>query len=60
MMEGYWTVLSTMKIIAFGVLAWALAVMSSVGAESLRPHVIFVLVDNLGNGDMKCFLHGLV
>jgi arylsulfatase A len=44
-----------MKMIAFGVLAWALVVMSTVGAESLRPNVIFVLVDNLGNGDVKCF-----
>jgi arylsulfatase A-like enzyme len=44
-----------MKMIAFGVLVWALAVMCSVGAESLRPNVIFVLVDNLGNGDVKCF-----
>jgi len=55
MMEGCRTVLSTMKMIAFGVLAWALVVMSTVGAESLRPNVIFVLVDNLGNGDVKCF-----
>lgn len=54
-MEGCRTVLSTMKMIAFGVLAWALAGMISVGAESLRPNVIFVLVDNLGNGDVKCF-----
>jgi hypothetical protein len=47
-------------MIAFGVLAWALAVMSSVRAESLRPNVIFELVYNTRNGDIKWSLPGLV